>query len=778
MSEWGDVFGFGVCGEPQQAGFNELSISRVSHLQEIRVTAGSVGLAHAALVSDTGHLYTFGKGKYGRLGNGYESNNNYPMKVSGVLKKKRVVKVSCGAFHTAVVTSNGELYTFGRNDSGQLGVVWKNTPSTTTTAKTDVSNLPHYNLPNKDKEKEKQEEIPLLTEPQMVNFFSGRVVQNVACGTNHTLISLGRGELYGFGDNSFGQVGVIGEKKYFAPVKVSLELSGVEFGAPVSLISCGSSFSAVVAGRKLCTWGKNDKGQCGQGFLTEFISAPALVPTLAKIDIRSVSCGLEHMGIVSQSDGAVYMWGSNSHAQLGFGDILNTVLVMSAQESSSSTQTPFCVNPRQVKEALFNKRCYSLSCGSYHTAVLTEAREVFTFGLGDFGQLGNNVASNASSPYHVRLPAHKGEHKPLVAFLEAGGRFSLCGTIFKPLVTISSGTFKEDTDQILAFDNYSDIQIIANGNERTKAHKIMLSRSEQLQNLIKDLGQELPLEVDPVPLALALNYLYKGDFNEQAEREFLNKAGNIVPIDFWRQIVKASESLRLEYLRDYSLRKIQTLSGAKDVVPALVPLPHLGDHLSNFVNKDLFHDIVFTYENSGVQEYVYAHKVILAGRCERFRNEFSGNFAESKMAAIPIDGILDATNAGNAPTGVAFKRMLYYLYTGNIGDNWLEENPDVAVDLLMLSNEYGLDHLKQCIESFMVTNAIDVENVSSLFQLANTYEATQLKAFCEYFIMCEIDNVAMTEGWKNLDSELAQQITSKRKPVSENAGKDGKCTLQ
>ena len=80
----------------------------------------SAGEAHSACLDESGKLYTWGMGTYGRLGTGEESDQLVPVLVSA-LTKVQMMTVSCGAFHTSAVSLEGEMYVFGGGLYGKLG---------------------------------------------------------------------------------------------------------------------------------------------------------------------------------------------------------------------------------------------------------------------------------------------------------------------------------------------------------------------------------------------------------------------------------------------------------------------------------------------------------------------------------------------------------------------------------------------------------------------------------------------------------------------------------
>lgn len=67
------------------------------------------------------HLASWGMGRDGQLGLGDTEPRSVPTLVGGELEGKTVVSVSCGATHTAAVTDDGKVFSFGGGVSGQLG---------------------------------------------------------------------------------------------------------------------------------------------------------------------------------------------------------------------------------------------------------------------------------------------------------------------------------------------------------------------------------------------------------------------------------------------------------------------------------------------------------------------------------------------------------------------------------------------------------------------------------------------------------------------------------
>jgi len=84
------------------------------------IKAVSCGTSHTVFLTADGEVLTCGVGEYGRLGTGSSSNAELPASVSALIDET-VVQVATGNSHSIVLDNKGKMYTWGRNDAGQLG---------------------------------------------------------------------------------------------------------------------------------------------------------------------------------------------------------------------------------------------------------------------------------------------------------------------------------------------------------------------------------------------------------------------------------------------------------------------------------------------------------------------------------------------------------------------------------------------------------------------------------------------------------------------------------
>jgi len=96
---------------------------RSNHGDSLHVVCSQMcacGESHSALLTQQGHVYTFGLGQFGVLGHGSEDKCSIPRRVER-LAGQHVKSVACGWRHTAALTAQCMMYTWGHGAFGQLG---------------------------------------------------------------------------------------------------------------------------------------------------------------------------------------------------------------------------------------------------------------------------------------------------------------------------------------------------------------------------------------------------------------------------------------------------------------------------------------------------------------------------------------------------------------------------------------------------------------------------------------------------------------------------------
>jgi alpha-tubulin suppressor-like RCC1 family protein len=98
---------------------NEDVVRQVTSLNGVNVIDIACGESHTCALTSDGDVYTWGSGQIGQLGHGDFHRQSLPIKVANINEK--IVQVACGKKHTVALTSDGKVYSWGSNESGQLG---------------------------------------------------------------------------------------------------------------------------------------------------------------------------------------------------------------------------------------------------------------------------------------------------------------------------------------------------------------------------------------------------------------------------------------------------------------------------------------------------------------------------------------------------------------------------------------------------------------------------------------------------------------------------------
>lgn len=169
------------------------------------------GREHCILLDDSGKVYTFGAGSKGQLGTGQLDDHLDPIQVEALAGIK-IVKIAAGGWHSAAVSDQGDLYMWGLNGNGQLG------------------------LSIKDK-------VTVMATPQVVDIGECPEVNvlQVACGSKHTIALLENGKIYGCGWNKYKQLHNTNQEDYY-----SFELMEDAPTENIEKIICGPWNSAVI----------------------------------------------------------------------------------------------------------------------------------------------------------------------------------------------------------------------------------------------------------------------------------------------------------------------------------------------------------------------------------------------------------------------------------------------------------------------------------------------------------------------------------------------------
>ena len=294
-----------------------------------------------------GHVFSWGNGSNYTLGTGSLEVELAPSRVDA-LHMHDVQQVGAAKFHSAAVTVDGKLFTWGWGRGGRLGHPEKNIHSGNSA----------------------------VIHPRLVAslFSSGKIVRKVAVAKHHTLVTTAEGELFSMGGNRHGQLGHGRETaalKYVAEPKKIMALRSCF----ITEIAAANKHSvAVTSTGEVYTWGSNTCGQLGYGaFDSNSFPMPRVVDAMKGKFVVACAAAKRHT-VVLTNDGDVLTWGHRGVSP-------RKVNLTSVRKSSFLDGTPlrFQKGYKDVLKPQVERIC----AGAAHTSVLTTAGVVLTWRSAD-----------------------------------------------------------------------------------------------------------------------------------------------------------------------------------------------------------------------------------------------------------------------------------------------------------------------------------------------------------------------------------------------------------
>ncbi|CAL9229683.1 unnamed protein product [Arabidopsis halleri] len=295
----------------------------------------------------------WGSGDYGRLGLG-NLDSQWTPAVCSALSDHSIRAVACGGAHTLFLTETRRVFATGLNDCAQLGV-------------SDVKSH--------------------AMDPLEVSGLDKDIL-HISAGYYHSAAITVDGELYMWGKNSSGQLGL--GKKAARVVRVPTKVQALH-GITIQSVALGSEHSvAVTDGGEVLSWGGGGSGRLGHGHQSSLFGilrsksefTPRLIKELEGIKVKNVAAGLLHSACTDEN-GSAFMFGERSINKMGFGGVRN------ATTPSIISEVPYAEE---------------VACGGYHTCVVTRGGELYTWGSNENGCLGTDSTYVSHSPVRVEGP--------------------------------------------------------------------------------------------------------------------------------------------------------------------------------------------------------------------------------------------------------------------------------------------------------------------------------------------------------------------------------------
>ena len=298
----------------------------------------SAGSSFAVVLKTNGTIWGFGLNTSGQLGNNSTTNASVPIQIGA---DSDWAYISSGDAFTLAIKNNGTLWGWGDNTGGQLG--------NGTSGSGNMMLVP--------------------TQIGTSNWLK------VSGGTNHTLAIKTDGTLWGWGTNNNGKLGNGTTVDSYVPIQISALTTWQS-------VMAGQSHSVAKKNDgTVWTWGDNTNGQLGDG--TSGATAYKTSPQNIGMSVStSIARGYQHT-LLRKNDGKLYAWGGNTSGQLGDGSNTQKVL-------------PVLINNDSDWVTIDSK--------ATHTVALKSDGSLYAWGSNLNGKLGDGTFVDKNVPTIVNCP--------------------------------------------------------------------------------------------------------------------------------------------------------------------------------------------------------------------------------------------------------------------------------------------------------------------------------------------------------------------------------------
>ena len=300
------------------------------------VTAVSAGGAHSLALKSDGTVWAWGSNTSGQLGDGSTTDRLAPVQVGGL---SGVTAIAAGTDFSMALKNDGTVWTWGNGTSGQLG------------------------------------NGALASSASAVRAGDLTGIAAIAAGHDHALAMNTSNASWVWGGNSRGQLCIGNTTNYSSPVRIGIFVTAISAGTQFTVALVRDSLNGDVY-----ACGANDSGQLGNGSTADSWSAVKIA--MGSLNIAALAAGTDHV-LALNIDGTVWAWGNNSAGELGNGTAINSSV------------------PVQVSGLA---GVQGIEAGYRNSFAETSSNAIFAWGNNSDGQLGDTTTTNRWSPEHITLP--------------------------------------------------------------------------------------------------------------------------------------------------------------------------------------------------------------------------------------------------------------------------------------------------------------------------------------------------------------------------------------
>ncbi|XP_054158466.1 RCC1 and BTB domain-containing protein 2-like [Oppia nitens] len=633
--------------------------------QRLRVLAifGERGTSTICVTTDD-QVYGLGDNRYGCLGVGrWDKLISEPIALAE-LCGKQVANIYYGFGHCIALTAGGQLWTWGENDFGQLGLGTFDATHT----------------------------------PKLIQRLASKRVVTVSCGNRHSLALTTDGELFGWGRNTFGQIGDMTYCWRVFPTRVALN-------EPVRDISCGKCHSlALTTGGRVYVWGLNDFGQLGRhrdvdvraGKERALSYRPELVAGFETTVFVKAVCGPNHTMLLT-ADGQLYSFGLNDWGQIGNG--------------TQKTQfTPYQVCPKFKWRDIVSTYDNNCSLG------LTSDGTYYCWGY----------------PYHYKKVAypHKTDIQSDNTIYDIYTKYSQSFRTFRSVVF--NQTKASDNSRLTVASS----AVMTNNNNKENGFKQSINGEKLMHS--NDINDNL------VPKKRTVSQITTTTDRDSSVNGFADNRNHRSRTD---------STVTLNGLSSTVAESAAT-EDTNNGLTANESLAIFGRHLSAAFNNSNNYDLVFVFTG----ELIYCHKTVLKIRSKRFWQT-----CDKYLEHNSNSGHLIYIKSYSYTAFYAFIQFLYAIQP--------EITLDTCADIVKLATMYDEPELELMCQQITAAAAVNsssgqqrqkttiiVENVCQIYETAIAGGDSRLEKSCIEFVNENLKDICRSNGFLSMDNQLSKRL--------------------
>ncbi|KAH3765363.1 Regulator of chromosome condensation/beta-lactamase-inhibitor protein II [Pelomyxa schiedti] len=664
---------------------------RVVALDSVEVLQIELSRFHGAALSKAGELYTWGFGAGGRLGRGDDISQVRPTLCAEFLSPRQAVEVAISEHHTAVITADGGVYTFGLGNYGQLG----------------------------------HGQCTSCSSPRRVESLIKKFAFHVAVGTFHTVVTCSStksskkaNEVYAWGCANHNQIGMNTEEHQSMPHKIVIKskstIASIAAGALNTLIltSDGELFQVGYGCQGVKQMEIRDfvreRAEKRRLEAGNFILTAPLEQRVQFVKLAFAGAGYS---LCITEQGHIYMWGTSIPVVPGarktapFFDGANVprdsiIVTPTTAQLKMREITLGGIPPSEVVKVVIcdTKLGVLTKSGLFHNCGFEDGT------IAPFEQLGVANASYITLTDKSYGAICSGTHFPQ----------------YSESIVTKPCTLDMDIAKLVTDTMFTDIELESLDGGIISAHRVILGRVPYFHKLLNTPGDYSRLPVSSVKSSVHMHVIKHFIYTGKLPTTTINHIGSHTSADMLlncpscKALADSASSVGIQ---------LPLLTGKKPTV-----LVSFSEYLPTTLETKFASDVVL---RAAASRNLNAHRCILSVRSEYFKALLLCGMSDLDSSSISIPEI----------TSLQLNLVIQFLYADSFPSDLarMETNLEIAV----ISDMMLLPRLKQ-LSLLPMKEHLSFTNVCDLIDLSYQFPLAELKLICFDFILC---NIISALGW-------------------------------